>query len=493
MIVCNFSVNYVSFLSLEKYILAVCGMTKYYLLGVGGIAMSSLAGLLKQKGHKVSGSDSGVFGPSLAILKKLRIPYADGYDANNIKKFKPDLVIIGNGISRGNIELEYVLNERILFSSLPDIFHKEFVRNKKAIVITGTSGKTTTTALISWILEALKMHPTTLVGGLTMGKNELPLYGQGNYVVVEGDEYNSSFFDIGPKFLHYQPFIGIINNIEHDHVDIYAQLSDVKRVFNKFVSLVPQQGLLIVNRGNPNAMEASRNARSSVQSFGKNGDIIARNISFSTDGLVFDTYFHGQKLGQIKSQLFGHHNVENILATLLVTRALKLPFSQVAKAIENFPGIKRRLETIYVNGQIKIIDDFGHNPQKVAASVSAIRKHNLHSRLIAVFEPRTASSRRKVFQSTYAECFRGADLVYLSQPFNKKALKADELFSSEKLARDLNKKNIQAHVLENADQIVAHLIALLLKKKANQTIILVMSSGSFDGIHQKLKSKLTSG
>lgn len=451
--------------------------------------MSSLAGLLKQKGHKVSGSDAGVFGPSLTVLKKLRIPYSEGYSANNIKKFKPDLVIVGNGISRGNTELEYVLDNRMPFDSMPAVFHKEFIQNKKAVVITGTSGKTTTTALLSWVLSSLNKKPTTLVGGLTLEADDLPLHGHGDYVVVEGDEYNSSFFDIGPKFLHYQPYVGIINNIEHDHVDIYPTLNDVVKVFAKFVGLVPQSGLLVVNHNNSNATLVAEKAKSTVKSFGKGGSISPGNIRYAKDGLEFTVYKDKSRLGEIKSALLGTHNIENILAVLAVTEFLKLPFPKVAKAIANFKGIKRRLETVYADAKLTIIDDFGHNPQKVAASVSAIRKHNPRSRVIAIFEPRTASSRRKVFQSAYVQCFQGADVAYICQPFNKTALNIKERFSSEKLVRDLNKNKIQAFALDNADAIVSHLAAALSQNKKASTapvIILVMSSGSFDGIHQKL-------
>ena len=461
--------------------------------------MTGLAGLLKQKGYQVSGSDSGVFEPSASTLKKLKIPYFKSYKAENTKKFKPDIVVIGNAISRGNEELEYVLDNGLMYKSMPETIRAEFVQDKKSIVITGTNGKTTTASLVSWILHYNKFAPTILVGGLIKNLGSGFSYGKGDYVVLEGDEYNSCFYDACPKFLHYQPYIGIVNNIEQDHVDIYPTTEDIVKVFRRFVKLIPKTGLLILNKNNPNSASLSQNAFSEIKTFGGNGNLTSKNITANEDGLSFDVYLDKKKLGKIESSLLGRHNVENILASILASLKVGLPFPKISEAIKKFEGAKRRLEVIYQNKKIKIIDDFAHNPDKVSASLSALRSHFLKSRLIAIFEPRTASSRRKVFQAKYPDSFKSADIVYIAEPYNKTALSASELFSSQELVDDLNKAGTKAYSLPTADKIVAHIKSNFLKPTApfrsfqrrrvtHPTIFCIMSSGNFDGIHQKIIS-----
>ena len=477
------------------------------MLGIGGIAMANLAGLLKQKGYNVSGSDSGVFDPSASTLKNLKIPYFNSYKSANLKKFKPDIVVIGNAISRGNEELEYILNEQIPYESMPETLKNKFVDGKKSIVITGTSGKTTTTALIAWILHFNKLSPTFLAGGviknLDSGFGYGPRYAKGygkaskdQYVVLEGDEYNSSFYDACAKFIHYKPFIGIVNNIEQDHVDIYPTVEDIIKAFKRFVKLIPGNGSLILNKDNPNSAGLASFAHSKIKTFGAGGDISAKNISFKETGIEFEAYSGKNKLGKIKSRLFGSHNAENILAAILASMEAGLNFSKISKAIEKFKGVKRRLEIIYQNKTFKVIDDFGHNPEKVAASLSALRNHYPKHRLIAIFEPRTASSRRKIFQSKYVDSFKSADIIYIAEPYKKEDIAPAELFSHQRLVTALSKNGLKAHALATADDIVTHLANNYLHQKKpgvfrgstseNPTIIVVMTSGDFDGIHQKI-------
>src|SRR3989338_11258879 len=480
---------------------------KYYLLGIGGIAMVNLAGLLKEKGHIVSGSDLGVFGPSALILKNLKIPYFNSYKASNVKSYKPDAVVIGNAISRGNEELEWVLESGTVYKSMPETIREELVQgrtstrlsSKKAIVVTGTSGKTTTAALISWILHRNKLAPTALVGGIIKNLDAGFLYGKGDYIVLEGDEYNSSFYDSCPKFLHYQPYIGIVNNIEQDHVDIYPTVDDIIKAFRKFIKLIPRNGRLILNKENANAFGLKPFALSEIDTFGKNWNLSAKNIKYDENGISFEVYAEKKTLGRVSSPLLGRHNAENILAATLACLRVGLTFAQIAKALEKFHGVKRRLEIIHQNSKMKIIDDFAHNPEKVAASLSALKMHFPKSRLIAIFEPRTASSRRKVFQAKYPDSFKSADIVYIAEPYNKTALSASELFSSKELVDDLNKAGTKAYSLPTADKIVAHIKSNFLKPTApfrsfqrrrvtHPTIFCIMSSGNFDGIHQKIIS-----
>ncbi|MDP3696898.1 MAG: Mur ligase family protein [Candidatus Taylorbacteria bacterium] len=460
---------------------------RVYFLGIGGIAMANLACLLKKRGYLVSGSDLDTFGPSALLLKKYGITYFKNHSENNIKKFKPDVAVIGNAIKRGNPSLEHVLNHQIPYRSMPEVIKEKLIKTRKSIVITGTSGKTTTTALVAWILQKAGLKPTALIGGIAKNLDSGFLNGTGKYVVIEGDEYNSSFWDASPKFMHYQPHIGIINNIQADHLDIYENMENIADAFKKFVKIIPSKGLLILNRQDKYTPLLAKDTGSRIKTFGRNGDVWTTNkIAPTPDGLSFVVYSGSKRLGRIETSLLGKHNVENILAAITVALELKIPFKKITEAVAEFKGVKRRLEIIYQKGNIIIIDDFAHNPDKVLASLSAIRSHFPKHQLIAIFEPRTGSSRRKFFQNAYISSFKPADLVYIAEPYKKEVLNKKEVFSSKKLVSDLTKKGTEAHAMADADSIIAHLKKNKPKLFQKSTIIAVMTSGEFDGIHQKL-------
>src|SRR3989344_4800404 len=264
---------------------------KVYFLGIGGIAMANLACLLKSKGYLVSGSDLDTFGPSVVLLKKHGINYFKAHHPNHIKKFRPDMVVIGNAMSRGNPSLEYVLNNQIPYCSMPEIIKTELLSGRKPIVITGTSGKTTTTALLTWILYKAGLKPTALVGGIMNNLNSGFISGNGQYVIIEGDEYNSSFYDLSPKFMHYQPYIGVINNIRADHLDIYGNIENILSTFKKFVNIIPSNGLIILNKHDKNTSHLITSIRSRIKTFGRNGDVWTTNsIDSTSDGLSFVVY-----------------------------------------------------------------------------------------------------------------------------------------------------------------------------------------------------------
>ncbi|MDP3792466.1 MAG: Mur ligase family protein [bacterium] len=467
-------------------------MKKIYLLGIGGIAMANLACIFKKKGYLVSGSDLDTFGPSAILLKKHNINYFRNHNPNHIKKFKPDLVVIGNAIQRGNPGLEYVLNERIPYQSMPEIIKTELLKNKKPIVITGTSGKTTTTALVTWILHKAELKPTALIGGIVKNLDSGFLAGNGLYVVIEGDEYNSSFCDSSPKFMHYQPYIGVINNIQADHLDIYGNIENILNAFKKFIKIIPSNGLIVLNKQDKNTSQLINEMRSRVKTFGRNGDIWTGGAITSTpSGLSFVVYNGSKRLGRIESSLFGKHNVDNILAAVAVGLELKVPFKKIIETMLTFKGVKRRLEIIYHKNGVTIVDDFAHNPDKVLASLSALRAHFPKHKIIAIFEPRTGSSRRKFFQNSYISSFKPADLVYIAEPYKKSALNKKEVFSSWQLAKDLNKSGTEAYALKNADAMVSSVKHRMSNTASDKpTIIIVMTSGEFDGIHQKLIARL---
>ena len=459
---------------------------KIYLLGIGGIAMANLACLLKKRGFDIYGSDIDTFGPSAELLKKSKIKYFKDHDPDHIKKFRPNTVVIGNAIKRGNPALEYILAENIPYRSMPETIKEEVIKKNKSIVITGTSGKTTTTALTAWILNKAGLKPSALIGGISRNFDSGFLNGSGHYVVVEGDEYNSSFNDSSPKFVHYSPFIAVVNNIQPDHLDIHGSLEGVIEAFQKIPPLIPKNGLLIFNANNENSISLKKMAKSRVEAFGQGGSVFAKKIKTNTDGIEFDLY-RKKKLGKIKTNLLGLHNVENILAASTVALNIGISFKKLSESIKTFKGVKRRLEIIYNKKNIEIIDDFAHNPDKVSASLSALRSHFPQHKIIAIFEPRTGSSRRKFFQDIYPNSFDLVDTAYIAEPFKKEVLKADEVFSSQKLANDLNKKGIESYAFASADDIVAHLKDQIFNKSLSQPIlIIIMTSGEFGGIHQKL-------
>ncbi len=448
--------------------------------------MANLACLLKEMGYLVAGSDLDTFGPSVVLLKKHNIRYFKDHRPTHIQKFNPDITVIGNAIQRGNPSLEYVLNNQLPYCSMPEIIKTKLLQDKTPIVITGTSGKTTTTALVAWILQQAELKPTALIGGIVKNLDSGFLAGNGFYTVIEGDEYNSSFYDSSPKFLHYKPYYSVITNIQSDHLDIYGNIENIFKAFQKLVKIIPEKGLLILNKTNQYTAALAQDAKSEVVTFGKNGNIWPNGIKLTPNGLSFIVYNDVKRLGEIKSRLLGQHNVENILAAIAVSFKLKIPFKKIAKAIADFQGIKRRLETIYQKGGIAIIDDFAHNPEKVSASLSALRSHFPKHNIVAIFEPRTGSSRRKFFQNIYPSSFKQADLVYIAEPYKKHVLNKKDVFSSWQLAKDLNKKGIEAYALKDADRIVAHLKKSFAQRTQKPTIIVVMTSGEFDGIHQKL-------
>ncbi len=460
---------------------------KIYFLGIGGIAMANLACLLKQKGYLVSGSDIDTFGPSAVLLKKNGINYFKDHNPDYLKKFKPDITVIGNAIQRGNPSLEYILNNRLPYCSMPEIIKTEILNDKKSIVVSGTSGKTTTTAILTWILQSAGLKPTALIGGIANNFNSGFVTGGGDYAVIEGDEYNSSFYDGSPKFMHYQPYIALVNNIQPDHLDIYGHIDEIIKAFRKLPRLIPEQGLLVLNAGDDNSMLLKNDAKSKIETFGQGGSVSAKNIKISTEGLDFDLYRKGKLLGKIKTGLLGKHNIENILGASAVALNIGVSFKKLSEGIATFKGVKRRLEIIHDSKNIKIIDDFAHNPDKVLASLSALRSHFPKHRIVAIFEPRTGSSRRKFFQNQYPASFKPADLVYIAEPYKKSALDQKELFSSKKLVADLNKQKTEAYSLPGADEIITHLKKNL-SKTSQPTIITVMTSGEFDSIHQKLIS-----
>jgi len=487
---------------------------RIHFIGICGTAMATLAAMLKRRGFDVRGSDQDVYPPMSDFLAGEAIPVMSGYAGDHITG-DIDLVVVGNAISRGNAELEEVLDRKIRYCSLPEAIREHFLWGARSIVIAGTHGKTTTTSLTGWVLAHGGLDPTVLVGGIARNFGEggsSYRLGQGRDFVIEGDEYDSAFFDKTAKFLKYLPDIAVVNNVEFDHADIYADFEAVKLAFRRLVNLVPRHGLLLVGADSPAAGELAARAVSPVQTFGV-GDADAgtryvpgtyqvrtRYVPGTSPAVAdwhadrleaaggltrFHVYRAGASFGAFEVPLVGAHNVRNALAAIAVATHLGLTATQIADALGRFAGVKRRLEVVGVAGGVTVFDDFAHHPTAVAETLAGVRAANPGARVWAVFEPRSASSCRRVFQDDFASAFAGADEVIIAPVFRSTLPEAARL-SVPDLVRDLNARGTSAHEAASLDDIVDTVV----RNHRDGDLVVVMSNGGFGGIHRKLLQAL---
>ena len=463
---------------------------RIHLIGVCGTAMATLAALLRTRGHDVQGSDQNVYPPMSDFLAAEGIRTLTGYRAEHIT---PDLelVVVGNAISRGNAELEAVLERNIRYCSLPEIVREEFLWDARSIVLAGTHGKTTTTSLTGWLLTHGQLDPTVLVGGIALNFGDggsSYRVGKGRDFVIEGDEYDSAYFDKTAKFLKYLPDVAVINNIEFDHADIYADLDAVLLAFRRLVNLVPRNGLLLLGADSPHAHAMKAAAVSPVETFGVDSDATwrARDIEHR-DGLTrFAVERDGTLFGRFESPLLGTHNVRNALAAIAVGAHSGLTASALAEGLRAFKGIKRRLEKVGVASDVTVLDDFAHHPTAVRETLSALRTGYPGRRVWAVFEPRSASSCRRIFQADFAAAFGLADEVIIAGVF-RSALPEAERLSADQLVDDLRARGQRARHVPEVDEIVK---AVTAERRAGDVVVL-MSNGGFGGIHGKLLQALS--
>jgi len=361
-----------SFLSLRT-IRAVVNRQKrhYHLIGIGGTAMASLAGLLKAQGHRVTGSDENIYPPMSTLLERLGVTVYQGYRPENLQP-APDIVVVGNALSRGNPEIEYMLDAKLLYTSLPYVLKEEFIRGRHSIVIAGTHGKTTTTSLVAWMLEVGGLNPSFLIGGIAENFGTSYRLTESPYFVSEGDEYDTAYFDKGPKFMHYLPDTAIVNSVEFDHADIYPDLESVKTAFRRFINLIPGNGALIADFDSPNVREISTVARCPIQTFGFAADVDWRVVDVSTleEGTRFRVIQQGQDLGQYFTPLVGDFNLRNVLAAMATATTLGIEREAIACAVAGFKSVKRRLEVRGEVDGVTIIDDFAHHPTAVQGTLS---------------------------------------------------------------------------------------------------------------------------
>jgi len=456
-----------------------------HLIGICGTAMATLAAMLKRKGHDVRGSDQDVYPPMSDFLASESIPTLVGYSAEHITG-DLDLVVVGNAISRGNAELEEVLDRKIRYCSLPEAIREHFLWGARSVVVAGTHGKTTTTSLTAWLLVHGGADPSVLVGGIARnlgdGGSSYRL-GRGRDFVIEGDEYDSAFFDKTAKFLKYLPDIAVVNNVEFDHADIYADFEAVSLAFRRLVALVPRRGLLLVGADSPGARALVEKAVSRAQTFGTGDDLDwqAHDIEPAGASTRFRVRRNGSPFGSFEVPMVGVYNVRNAVAAIGVATEVGIGSGAIADGLRAFRGVKRRLEIVGVADGVTVYDDFAHHPTAVAETLAGVRASNPSARIWAVFEPRSASSCRRVFQDDFARAFEGADEVVVAPIFRSK-LPESERLSVPQLVRDLNTRRQSAREAESIDAIVA----AIEKEHRPGDLVVVMSNGGFGGIHQKL-------
>jgi UDP-N-acetylmuramate: L-alanyl-gamma-D-glutamyl-meso-diaminopimelate ligase len=445
--------------------------------------------MLKHRGFDVRGSDQDVYPPMSDFLSAEHIPAMSGYAASHITS-DIELVIVGNAISRGNPELEEVLDRKIRYCSLPEAIREYFLWGARSIVIAGTHGKTTTTALTGWLLTHAGADPSVLVGGIVRNFGESGSsyrMGRGRDFVIEGDEYDSAFFDKSAKFLKYLPDIAVVNNVEFDHADIYADVESVALAFRRFVNLVPRRGLLLLGADSELARALASAARSRVATFGtaEGLDWQAHGLESTGTSTRFDVRWKGTPYGRFELPLVGAHNVRNATAAIAIAADVGIGATEAAEALQAFAGVKRRLEVVGSASGVTIYDDFAHHPTAVAETLAGLRAANPAARIWAIFEPRSASSCRRVFQDEFAAAFGPADEVLIAPVF-RSTLPESERLSVAQLVRDLGRSGVSAREADSLDDIIG---AVVNGHRAGDLVVL-MSNGGFGGIHQKLLQAL---
>ena len=451
--------------------------------------MATLAALLKRRGYDVRGSDQDVYPPMSAFLASEGIPVESGYRAEHITA-EIDFVVVGNAISRGNAELEEVLDRKIRYGSLPEAIRDHFLWGARSIVIAGTHGKTTTTSLTGWVLTHGGADPSVLVGGVALNFGEggsSYRLGGGRDFVIEGDEYDSAYFDKTAKFLKYLPDIAVINNVEFDHADIYADFDAVSLAFRRLVNLVPRKGLLLIGADSPGARAVAEKVHSRIQTFGlgDDADWQAHDVVAGATSTRFKVRLQRSPFAEFDVALVGLHNVRNALAAIAVGTEVGIGPERIGEALKSFAGIKRRLEIVGAAGGVTVYDDFAHHPTAVAETLAGLRASNPLARIWAVFEPRSASSCRRVFQDDFAKAFTAADEVVLAPVFRSTLPEAQRL-SIPELVHDLKHHGQSARAAGSLNDIVSTIV----RERRDGDLVVMMSNGGFGGIHRTLLDAL---
>jgi UDP-N-acetylmuramate: L-alanyl-gamma-D-glutamyl-meso-diaminopimelate ligase len=462
-------------------------MQRIHLIGICGTAMGTLAAMLKSRGHDVRGSDHNVYPPMSDFLREQGITLLEGFRADHISA-DLDMVVIGNAISRGNPELEEVLDRKIRYCSLPEAIRDHFLWGARSVVITGTHGKTTTTSLAGWLLAHGGADPSVFIGGIAENFEGSFRIGGGRDFVIEGDEYDSAFFDKTAKFLKYLPDIAVVNNIEFDHADIYADLDAIRLAFKRFVNLIPRRGLLLLGADNADALALREFAKCRVQTFGLSPDVTwqAGDLRVAETSTTFSVRRTGEPIGSFEIPLLGVYNVRNALAAIAVGAAAGLNVDTMAEGLRQFRGVRRRMQHRGTAAGVTVYDDFAHHPTAIEETLTGVRSAFPSRRVWAIFEPRSATSCRRIFQADFARALGHAHHVILPAVF-RSTLAEDQRLDPEVVVRDLQAADVDARFIPSTDEIVR----TVSREARDGDLVVVMSNGGFDNIHQKLLDALS--
>ncbi len=454
----------------------------FHFIGICGTAMGSVAAAMSARGFTVTGSDENVYPPMSTFLEKRGIALTAGYRAENIPA-GADVVVIGNAMRRGNAEVEAVLNRKLFYLSLPEVLKNYFLRGRHNLVVTGTHGKTTTTALLAWIMESAGEKPSYMIGGIPRNLGQGAQFNDSKFFVIEGDEYDSAFFDKRSKFVHYLPELVIVNNIEFDHADIFRDLNEIKTSFRHLLRIVPQNGMVLLNGDDVNCRAVANEcfAQMVEVGFGPNCAAQIRDVAYSSDGSRFTLADEVFEL-----PLIGEFNVRNAAMAISAAKFYRISADAIRIALARFEGIARRQEIRGEASGVKVIDDFGHHPTAIAQTLTAMRHRYPKQRLWAIFEPRSNTTRRAVFQNELPEALKLADGVFISQVAKLEQIPAGERLDPAALMREIASSERPAFYEKDADTIVGKITPLLKKND----IVIVFSNGGFDDIHEKLLASL---
>ena len=459
-----------------------------HLLGIGGAAMAPVAGMLAERGFRVTGSDVNVYPPASTLLRSLGISWNEGYREENLKP-APDLAVIGNAISRGNPELEQILDERIPYCSMPQLLEEQFLPGRRSIVVAGTHGKTTTTAMLAWIFQTAGRRPDFLIGGVApnFGDRSYSL-GGGEEFIIEGDEYDTAFFDKAPKFLHYHPEELVLTSLEYDHADIYPDLASIALQFRRLVNLVPRRGRILIWGESPELKEAAAKAFCPVETFGLTPecDWCAGDILWQDSATEFRVAHRGSEAARIRIPVAGRHNVLDALAAVALAHGRGIEREAIERALGTFESVRRRMEIKGEAGGMLVVEDFAHHPTAIRLTIEAARTRWPGRKIWAAVEPRSNTMRRKVFQDALPDALALADGVLLGPVSRAQLIEEKDRLSPEAIAAATRARGCVAQAFGATEEIVEYLLA----KGAAGDVVLIMSNGSFDGLTAKLLEKL---
>jgi UDP-N-acetylmuramate: L-alanyl-gamma-D-glutamyl-meso-diaminopimelate ligase len=465
------------------------GVKKVYLVGIGGIAMGTLATMLKQSGFEVAGSDQNLYPPMSTHLRTLGIPIFEGFSPENPQKFAPDLFIMGNVIRRENPEAQFIMAQDRPCLSMPQAISRFFLPGRRSMVVAGTHGKSTTSSLLAWVLERGGKDPGAFIGALIKDWGRSCRLGSGEYMVLEGDEYDTAFFDKGPKFLHYQPYTAVVTGIEFDHADIFSDLDAILKAFRDFVRLIPERGHLIINADDPNCISLASECKGCVITYGRShrADWRIKWVDFRPGEISFQLRnprtFREETF---RSRLPGRHNVWNTTAVIAAASIAGMTLDGIQEAVLAFNGVKRRQDVIGEFAGVLVVDDFAHHPTSVHETLLGLKLFYPERRIIAAFEPRSNSSRRNVFQEIYSRAFSAADIICVKQPPAMDSIPEPQRLDAQRLVDDICKRQKDARFFQTTSE----LLRFLLRSARRGDLIVCMSNGSFDGLIDRLAADL---